>query len=167
MLSRVKDPADCADMETLPGVPPVVARLNRITLDVVQADVVTVTDPGVPDIAAVTPTESLAAVDAWITSLLPAEPRTRLPLVAVIAPDVAVSVVVAVTDPGAVRALAKANVTVDPLPVVVIWLAVPARVMALPDGVADPEPALTVLIPEVPPPICSQLALPELTFVKQ
>ena len=51
-------------METLPGVPPEVARLNKITLDVVQADVVTVTDPGVPDIAAVTPTESLAAVDA-------------------------------------------------------------------------------------------------------
>ena len=66
-------------------------------LDAVQAVVITVIAPGVPDIALVTPTEALDPV--VIESLLPAVPNTKLPFVAVIAPDVAVRVVEAVRDP--------------------------------------------------------------------
>lgn len=57
----------------------------------------TVTAPGDPDIALDVPTEALAPVA--ITSLFPAVPKARLPLVAVMSPKVAVRVVPAVTDP--------------------------------------------------------------------
>lgn len=93
---RVKLPADWAVIETCPGVPPVTFLLNRMMLEVVTAVEDTVTAPGLPDIAAVVPTDALVPVA--IESLFPAVPRTRLPLVAVIFPNVAVSEVPAVIE---------------------------------------------------------------------
>ena len=95
--SRVKDPEDWALIETFPGVPPVAALLNRMILEAVTAVEFTVIDPGVPLIFPVTPREALDPV--VIESLLPAVPRTRFPLVAVMAPRVAVMVVAAVREP--------------------------------------------------------------------
>lgn len=133
---KVKEPALCALIDTCPGVPPVVARLNKMMLEVVQALVVTVTAPGVPLIAAVVPTESLAAVVAWMTNLFPALPNTKFPFVAVIAPDVAVNVVVAAMLPGAMNVEGIDRVTAPAEVLAVIWLAVPATDTILP---ADDE----------------------------
>ena len=70
--------------------------------------------------------------------LLPAVPKTKLPLVAVIAPAVAVNVVVAAIDPGAINAAGVERVIVAPDPVVVTWLAVPNILMLLATGVNAP-----------------------------
>lgn len=86
---------------------------------VVQAVVDTETAPGVPDMAAVTPTDALAPVA--IESLFPAVPRTRFPLVAVIAPKVAVIVV-----PAVIEVVADKEVPAVIEPVVVIELGVNA-----------------------------------------
>ena len=114
----VADPALLAVIDNIPGVPPVVALLYKITLEAVMALEVIVTAPGVPDMTPVVPTESLAAVVAWITNLFPADPKTRFPFVAVIAPSVAVSVVAAVTDP-ALAVIFPADVT-SPVPAVTV-----------------------------------------------
>ena len=112
------EPADCVVIDTCPGVPPVVALENKMVLEVVQAAVVTVIAPGVPDIFPDTPTESLVAVVEWITSLFPAAPKTRLPLVAVTFPAVTVNpvpivaVVVTARDDPAVMVVPDARVVV-------------------------------------------------------
>jgi hypothetical protein len=67
-----------------------------------------------------------------LTILFPAVPRTRLPLVAVIAPEVAV------IEPGATNELGTLNVTVDPEAAVVISFAVPAILILPAAGVAVP-----------------------------
>lgn len=54
------------------------------------------------------------------TILFPAAVRTKLPLVAVMAPRVAVRVVVAAIDPGAMKAAGVERVIVLPAPVEVI-----------------------------------------------
>ena len=83
--------------ESVPGVPPRVLAERKILELAVTAVVLIVIVP--PVMAADVPTESLAAVVAWITSLFPVLPRTKFPFVAVILPRVAVMVVPAVTDP--------------------------------------------------------------------
>lgn len=118
-------------------------------------------------------------VDATLvlTILLPAVPRTRLPLVAVTLPVVAMTpvppvtvvpattvvpearVVVVVREPGVVIAAGRLNVTVDPEAAVVIWLAVPAILMLPPEGVAVPLSPVRVLNSMVPPPDATQRAL--------
>lgn len=123
----MNEPPACAVIETCPGVPPVVFRLKRMTLDAVHAEVVTVTAPGVPDMLPDTPTLSLAAVVAWILSLFPAADRFRLPFVAVISPRVAVRVVPAVTDP----AVAAMLPVVDVMPVPAVIVVVAARVVVV------------------------------------
>lgn len=108
-------------------------------LEVVTAEEVTVTVPGVPVMAAVVPTESLAAVVAWITNLFPAEPRTMFPFVAVMFPVVAVmpvppvKVVVDAIDPGAIKVAGIERVTTFEAVVAVIWLAVPKTETMLPE----------------------------------
>ncbi len=67
-----------------------------------------------------------------LTILLPAVPKTKLPLVAVMAPEVAV------IEPGATNELGTLRVTVDPEAAVVISLAVPAILILPADGVAVP-----------------------------
>jgi len=57
-----------------------------------------------------------AAPTLVLTILFPAVLRTRLPFVAVMLPKVAVSVVVAVIDPGATTTAGRENVTVLPAP---------------------------------------------------
>src|ERR1700678_1145306 len=84
-------------MDTCPGVPPVAARLNKMTLDVVTAVELTAIAPGLPLIAPLTPREALLPV--VMDSLLPAVPSTKFPFVAVMFPSVPVMVVAAVTDP--------------------------------------------------------------------
>lgn len=69
---------------------------------------------------------------------LAAVEATKSPLVAVILPEVAVTVVVAVTDPGAVIAEGRDSVRVDPEAAVVIWFAVPATVITPALGSALP-----------------------------
>jgi hypothetical protein len=126
---NVKPLVDCAVIDTWPGVPPVVARLNKITLDAVQAVVATVTAPGVPDIAADTPTEALEP--AAIKSLLPIVARLKLPFVAVILPAVAV------IEPGAVKVLGTESVVTPALVEAVIWFAVPKIELIAPDEPAN------------------------------
>ena len=93
---RVKPVPSCAVMDTSPGVPPVTLRQKKISAVPEHAVVATVTAPGVPAITPEVPAEALAPVGTII--LLPAVPIARLPLVAVIAPKVAVSVVPAVME---------------------------------------------------------------------
>lgn len=151
-------------METLPGVPPVVALEKNTFAVALQAVVATVTAPAV--IAADVPTEALAPVA--ITILLPAVPKTTLPLVAVIAPNVAVTVVVAVIDPGAVIAEGNESVIVEPAPAEVIWLAVPKILMLPSVGLnAPPDPPVTVTTPPVAPePAAIQEADPDVLAPK-
>lgn len=78
-----------------PGVPPAVLAVRNILEDAVTAVVEIVTEPAV--IATDVPIEALEPVA--IDNLLPAVPKTKLPLVAVIAPDDAVRVVLAVKEP--------------------------------------------------------------------
>src|SRR5690606_20232420 len=76
-------------------------------------------------------------------------------VVAVI-PVPAVTVVVALNEPGVVIAAGREKVTVEAPLVAVIWLAVPAKVKFPPAG-ATP---LIVSIPAPPPPNASQVAAP-------
>lgn len=148
-----------AVIDTLPGVPPVVALEKNTFAVALQAVVATVTAPAV--IAAEVPTDAFAPVA--ITILFPAVPKTTFPLVAVIAPRVAVRVVVAVTEPGAVIAEGSERVIVDPEPVEVIWLAVPSTLIfpAVGDK-APPDPPVKVTTPpDVPEPAAIHVALPE------
>lgn len=94
---KVKPVPSCAVIDTWPGVPPVVFLAKKIRAVELQAVVATVTAPGVPDMTPEVPAEAFEPVGTMI--LLPAVPMTRLPFVAVIAPDVAVIVVPAVTLP--------------------------------------------------------------------
>jgi hypothetical protein len=61
-----------------------------------------------------------------VLSPVPEAVATKFPLVAVIAPLVAVTVVVAVIDPGATRVEGRLRVIVEPLPTVEISFEVPA-----------------------------------------
>ena len=99
-----------------PKVPPAVFLETRIIEEAVTAVVLIVIVPD--ERAALVPTEALAPVA--IESLFPAVPRTKFPLVAVIAPEVAVRVVVVVREPGVVIAEGRDQVIVEPDPVVVI-----------------------------------------------
>src|SRR5271166_4167572 len=95
-----------------------------------HAVVATVTAPGVPDMFPEIPAVALLPVGTIIR--LPRVPRTKLPFVAVIFPNVAVIVVpavtvvvaardvVAVNDPGVVIALGRLQVMVLAVPVVTI-----------------------------------------------
>ena len=93
---------------------------------------------------------------------LPAAEDTKLPLVAVISPKVAVMVVVAVTEPGAVRALARAKVIWFVPPTDVIWFAVPLRLIVPPVGTTGvvPESGVRVFTSVVAPPIAAQVTVP-------
>jgi len=86
----------------------------------------------------------------------------------VIAPNVAVTVVVAVIDPGAVIAEGNESVIVDPDPVEVIWLAVPKILMLPSVGLkAPPDPPVTVTTPPVAPePAAIQEADPDVLAPK-
>jgi hypothetical protein len=100
-----------------------------------------VTCPDLPfNVAVVVP----EAVPEFRTIPLPAADDTKFPAVAVIFPEVAVSVVVAVTDPGATNAEGILNVTVDPDAAVVISDAVPEILMLFADGVAVPVSPVSV-----------------------
>jgi hypothetical protein len=139
---RVNPDVPCAVMETCPGVPPVVALLNKITLEAVQAVVETVTAPGVPLMADETPQEAFDPVA--IESLFPAVPKTRFPLVAVMLPNVAVRVVPAVIDVPDDMLVPAAKVV--PEAKVVVVVREPGAVMALGrDIVATPETVLTAI----------------------
>ncbi len=147
MEVRVKPAVLCAVIETCPGVPPVVALLNKIIEDAVQAVVATVTAPGDPDMAPEIPVDALDPV--VIFSLLPAVPRTKLPLAAVIFPSVAVILVPAVTLVVATRAVPA--VTVVPEAKDVVAVKDPGVVIAEGmDTVAIPLIVLTVICPDVP-----------------
>lgn len=129
---------------------------------------VTVTEPGVPDMFPDVPVEAPAPVATMI--LLPAVASERLPFVAVRFPVVAVTpvppvtvplaetfpaeaamlpvvavmpvppvkVVVEAMEPGAMKVAGIVNVTVDPEAAVVISLAVPASLILPAEGVAVP-----------------------------
>jgi hypothetical protein len=118
-----------AEMETCPGVPPVVALENRITLAAVHAVVATIIEPGDPDMFPETPVDAFKPVA--MSNLFPIVAKLKLPFVAVIFPRVAVMLVpdvkdvVVVNDPGAVIAAGKDNVTAPAVVEEVIWLAVP------------------------------------------
>lgn len=86
-------------------------------------------------------------------NLLPAVPRTRLPFVAVMAPEVAVRVVAAVTEPGALNVEGTDKVTVDPEAAVVISLEVPAILMLPAEGIAVPVSPVNVDNSTAPPPM--------------
>ena len=132
-----------------------VALLNNMMLDAVQAVVDTVTAPGLPDIAPDTPQEAFAPVA--IESLFPAVPRTRLPLLAVMFPKVAVIPVPAVTvvvaakevvvvkEPGAAIAEGREIVATPAAVVTVTWFVVPRTETIAPEPLANstqfPPPA--------------------------
>lgn len=155
---RVNPDVLCAVIETCPGVPPVVALLNKITLEAVQAVVETVTAPGVPLMALETPQEALEPV--VIESLFPAVPRTKFPFVAVILPRVAVMLVPALTAPAVATILPV--VEVIPVPAVTVVPAVtepavaamfpsvavmlPADTTAFPVVTVSPVPAVIVVV---------------------
>lgn len=80
--------------DKVPGVPPRVFAVKKMMDDAVTAVVEMVIVPSV--IAALVPIEAFEPVA--IASLFPAVPKTRFPLVAVIAPRVAVIVVPAVIE---------------------------------------------------------------------
>ena len=73
--------------------------------------------------AADVPTEALDPVA--ITILFPAVPKLKFPFVAVIFPNVAVNVVVAVTEPGAVTALGRETIAAPVVGDTVTWFDVP------------------------------------------
>lgn len=107
----------------------------------------------------VTEPKAFAPADVVVPTLVdrilfPDVPRTRLPFVAVMAPKVAVSVVVAAIEPGAMNVDGTDQVIVLPDPVVVIWFAVPSRLIFPADGpLAPPEPPVRVSTgPDNPPP---------------
>lgn len=154
---RVNDPDDCAEIETCPGVPPVVALEKRMMLEAVHAVVLVAIVPGVPDMASVTPTEALDP--AAIESLLPAVPNTRFPFVAVIAPKVAVRVVVAVRDPVTAVFPVALPILVAPVPPVpievtpapeVLMLLVPVAVIP-PVVATSPVAAVIVVVEAIEP----------------
>lgn len=64
---------------------------------------------------------------------VPKVDATKLPLVAVMLPKVAVRVVVVVSDPGAMIAEGREIVAVEPTVVTVLWLAVPRTVVTVPE----------------------------------
>ena len=149
-------------METSPGVPPVVALLNKMTLAAVHAVVDTAIAPGLPDIFPVTPQEALEPVA--MSSLFPAVAKERFPFVAMMLPRVAVIVVAALREvpackvvveaivPGAINVVGMLKVIVPEVPVVVIWLAVPARVILPALGpMAPPESPVSVEMSLDPP----------------
>src|ERR1041385_1220682 len=104
--------------DNTPCVPPAVAAERKIFDDAVTAVVLIVIAPAV--IAAEVPIEALDPVA--MESLFPAVPKTKSPFVAVIAPKVAVKVVVVVNEPvTAVLPVALPILTapVPPVPIVV------------------------------------------------
>jgi hypothetical protein len=104
--------------ERVPGVPARVFDVRKIFDEAVTAVVDIVIAPAV--IATDVPIDALAPVAILI--LLPAVPKTRLPLVAVMAPAVAVSVVDAVNEPVTAVfpvALPMLTAPVPPVPIVV------------------------------------------------
>jgi hypothetical protein len=104
--------------------------------------------------AVMAPEVPIEALDPVFTrSLLPAVLRTRFPLVAVMAPRVAVKVVVAAMEPGAIKVLGTLKVIVLPEPVVVISFEVPAKVILPAEGeIAPPDPPVRVLRSPAPAP---------------
>ena len=125
-------------IDTCPGVPPVVFLEKKTIAVELQAVVATVTAPGVPDILPETPAEAFDPVGTII--LLPAVPMTKLPLVAVMLPRVAVMLVPALTAPAVATIFPV--VEVMPVPAVIV---VPA-VTVVP---ADTDPAVAAMLPKV------------------
>jgi hypothetical protein len=120
-------------------------------------------------LTAIVPEESVAVpLRALLPSLMtrpfPAVPTARFPLVAVIAPAVAVKVVVVVKEPGHVMADGRENVIDAPelLPVAVIWPDVPSRVIMPADGLteASPEEAPSTSTSDAPGDVKHQMAFP-------
>jgi hypothetical protein len=130
--------------ESCPRVPPVVFLETNIKELEVTAVVATVTVPGVPERAAEVPADALDPVA--IVILFPAVDKARLPFVAVMFPKVAVKLVVAATDPGAIKADGVDRVKVDPEPVEVIWEAVPKILIFPAVGETAPLPPVIVCI---------------------
>lgn len=104
-------------MDIFPRVPPAVALQKIILLDAVAAVVLTTTDPGLPDIAAVVLSEEFVA--GAITILFAVPPRTRFPFTVEIFPKAAI------ICPGAANAAGILKVVDPPEGVAVIWLVVP------------------------------------------
>jgi hypothetical protein len=84
--------------------------------------VVIVTCPDLPLAVAVVVPDPVTGVN---TSPVPDVVATKLPLVAVMFPSVAVSVVVVVNDPGVVIAEGRETVATPAVVITVIWLVVP------------------------------------------
>ena len=139
-------------------VAPIVCLVKNTIELVVIAVVATV---AVPPVRVTVPNEFAPAavvVPTLVLNILfPAVPRTKLPLVAVIAPSVAVREVVVVKDPGAVIADGREKVREFVPPVVVIWAAVPAIVtFPAPSGTTGSVPASGVKESiATPPPVRS------------
>jgi hypothetical protein len=138
---------DAVGAERTPCVPPGVLTVRKILEEAVTAVVATVMVPAV--IAAEVPIEAFDPVA--ILSLFPAVPKTTFPLVAVMAPDVAVRVVDAVSDPvTAVLPVAFPMLVapVPPVPIVVtpapVVFMVVVPVMAAPPADAVIPPVVAV-----------------------
>ncbi len=177
--------------DRFPKVPPGVFLVSNMIEFAVTAVVGMVIVPGVPESAADVPTEALApvAIDSLLPAVLRTKspsvavisPRVavrvvpavtdpavtpKLPVVTVrpvpaVIVVVAESDVVVVSEPGAVIAAGRDHVIVDPAPVVVIWLAVPATVILPDDGlIAPPEPPVRVATADDDPPSVAHVAVP-------
>ena len=126
----------------------------------------------VPATSVAEPIKSVAAPPS-MRICFPAPCRRRFPAVEIRSvPAVTVvppaSVVVVVSDPGAVIAAGKENVIVEPEPVEVSWLAVP-KIFMLPSvgDNAPPDPPVTVTTPPVAPePAAIQEAEPDVLAPK-
>lgn len=132
----------------LAPVDPMDFLLRKMSELAVTAVVITVT---VPEDNVAVPADALAPVVIWI--LLPAVPKTRSPLVAVIAPNVAVIVVPAVIDVPAFTCPAVATmspvVAVIPVPAVTVVVAETAAPALIFPAVAVISPAVQTMFPVV------------------
>jgi hypothetical protein len=107
------------------------------------------------------------AVPELRTSPLPAADDTKFPAVAVIFPRVAVNVVVAAIDPGAINAEGTLTVIVDPEAAVVISEAVPAILILPTAGAAVPVSPVKEESSIEPPPSPTQLGRVTLADVEK
>ncbi len=131
----------------------VIEELVMVSVKSAAAAIDTDVNVALPDLP-LTTTGPDAAPEAWdeVKRIpVPVVDATKFPFVVVIAPRVAVNVVVAVREPGAVIAAGKLKVMVLPEPVDVIWFAVPKRLKLPAVGLsAPPDPPVKVAASAVP-----------------
>lgn len=162
ITNEVAATMEAVGADRVPCVPPGVLTVRNILEEAVTAVVAIVTEPAV--MATEVPIEAFAPVA--IESLLPAVDKTRLPLVAVMLPNVAVMLVPALTAPAVETMLPVVDVI--PVPAVTV---VPAETDP---NVAAMFPALAVMLPKVAtifpalavtPPVVAITPVPAVTVV--